>query len=300
VERDEDVRTACFLALDVLRAQFGDELPYKGGLDRGFAFRGHPRVPFLNYQKGIYRAAAQRGPAALSIQTSANSPYDDEEGDDGFIYAYRSGPVDQSDNVALRAAFALQVPIVYFVGTRPGFYRALYPWYVENDMPNQQRVWVSAGKRVGPLDELEPTPIDDPIEKRYAVRNVRVRLHQDRFRWRVIPAYGRRCAICRLHEVSLLDAAHIIEDRDPRGDPEISNGVSLCSIHHRAFDADLVGVSPDYEVHVSQRLLDDEDGPMLDVLKTAEGVRILVPRRSESQPDRERLAARFERFQLAG
>lgn len=296
MERDDDVRAACFAALDVLRAQFGDELPYKGGLDRGFAFRGRLRVPFLNYQKGIYRAAAQGGPAALAIQTSANSPYDDEEGDDGFLYAYRSGSIGQPDNAALRAAFALRVPIVYFVGTRPGFYRALYPWYVEDDMPDQRRVWVSAGKRVGPLDELEPIPINDPIEKRYAVRSTRVRLHQDWFRWRVIPAYGGRCAICRLREVTLLDAAHIVEDRDPRGEPEISNGVSLCSIHHRAYDSDLMGVSPDYEVHVSRRLLEDDDGPMLDVLKTAQGVRIVVPRQPASRPDRERLAARFERF----
>jgi len=295
VERDDNVRAACFAALDVLGAQFGDELPYKDGLDRGFAYRGS-RVPFLNYQKGIYRAAAQRGPAALSIQTSANSPYDDEEGDDGFMYAYRSGSIAQPDNAALRAAFTLQVPIVYFVGTRPGWYRALYPWYVENDMPEELRVWVSAGKRIGPVDELEPIPIDDPIERRYVVRTTRVRLHQDRFRWRVIPAYGTRCAICRLREVSLLDAAHIIEDRDPRGEPAVSNGVSLCSIHHRAFDSDLVGVSPDYEVHVSRRLLDDDDGPMLDVLKGFQGTMIHVPTRTASKPDRERLAARFERF----
>jgi putative restriction endonuclease len=160
------------------------------------------------------------------------------------MYAYRASSIDQPDNAALRAAFALQVPIVYFVGTRPGFYRALYTWYIESDLPDEQRVWVSAGKRVGPLDELEPIPIDDPIERRYAVRTVRVRLHQDRFRWRVVPAYGRRCAICRLREVSLLDAAHIIEDSDPRGEPEISNGVSLCSIHHRAFDNDLVASHP--------------------------------------------------------
>ena len=71
----------------MLRAQFSDEVPYKGGLDRGFAFRGRSRVPFLNFQKGIYRAAAQRGRAALSIQTSAKTPYDDEAVDEGFLYA---------------------------------------------------------------------------------------------------------------------------------------------------------------------------------------------------------------------
>jgi putative restriction endonuclease len=295
VERDEDVRTACFLALDVLCARFGDELPYKAGLDQGFAFRGQ-RVPFLNLQKGIYRAAAQRGPAALSIQTSAKTPYDDEAIEDGFLYAYRAGSIDQPDNRALRAAYTLAVPIIYFVATRPGWYEPLYPHYVTEDRPEERRVLVSVGRRIGPMDELEPVPITDPIERRYAAREVKVRLHQRRFRWIVIPAYREQCAICRLKEVRLLDAAHIVGDPQPTGIPEIQNGLSLCSIHHRAFDQDLVGVSPDYRVHVAKRLLDDEDGPMLDVLKRFQGTIIELPRRSASRPDRERLAARFERF----
>jgi len=73
--RDDDVRSSCFAALDVLCAKHGPDVPYKNDLDAGFAFRGR-RVPFLNYQKGIYRAAAQQGPAALSLNTSYNSPYD--------------------------------------------------------------------------------------------------------------------------------------------------------------------------------------------------------------------------------
>ena len=105
------MRSSCFAALDVLCAKHGPEVPYAGGLDQGFAFRGR-RVPFLNYQKGIYRAAAQRGPAALSVNTSYKSPYDDEETPDGFLYAYRAGAIDQPDNRALRAAHALQVPLV--------------------------------------------------------------------------------------------------------------------------------------------------------------------------------------------
>lgn len=107
--RDEDVRSSCWAALEVLSAQFGEDIPYVGGLDRGFNFRGR-RVPFLNYQKGIYRAAAQRGPAALSILTSRKSPYDDQLTPDGLVYAYRAGAVDQPDNRALRAAFELRVP----------------------------------------------------------------------------------------------------------------------------------------------------------------------------------------------
>ena len=71
--RDDDIRSSCFASLDVLCAKHVPELPYRGALDQGFAFRGR-RIPFLNYQKGIYRAAAQRGPAALSIITSYKSP----------------------------------------------------------------------------------------------------------------------------------------------------------------------------------------------------------------------------------
>jgi len=296
--RDDDIRSSCLAALDVLCAKHGIDVPYKGGLQYGFAFRG-ARVPFLNYQKGIYRAAAQRGPAALSVTTSFNSPYDDEETPGGFRYAYRAGSIDQPDNRALRAAFELQVPLVYFVGTRPGWYRPEWPTFVTEDDPAAQLVTLTPGRMVGPYDEREPTLPGDEIERRYGVREARVRLHQARFRARVLPAYANRCTICRLTETRLLDAAHIIGDADPRGEPAVSNGLSLCSIHHRALDEDLIGISPDYLVQVHPRLRDEKDGPMLAVLNGAHGANIQVPRRRDWRPDRELLAVRFERFQAA-
>jgi hypothetical protein len=88
--RDDDVRSSCLASLDVLCARFGEELPYPRGLSEGFAFRGSS-VPFLSTQKGIFRAAAQQGPAALSIQTSWKSPYGDSEVEAGYLYAYRAG-----------------------------------------------------------------------------------------------------------------------------------------------------------------------------------------------------------------
>jgi putative restriction endonuclease len=295
---DETLRASCFASLDVLCATHGADVPYRGGLDVGFAFRGR-RVPFLSPQKGIFRAAMQEGAAALSINTSSNSPYDDEETPDGFFYAYRSGSIDQPDNRALRAAFAQAVPIVYFIATRPGYYRPEYPAYVIADDPIARRVLVSPGRMVGPVDEREPISVDDPIERRYAVRETRVRLHQARFRGRVLVAYSSRCTICRLKETRLLDAAHIAGDSEGHGEPIIPNGLSLCSIHHRAFDENLVGISPDYEVRVSSRLLDEEDGPMLELLKTFHSRTIELPSRRAWRPDRERLAERFDRFRAA-
>jgi putative restriction endonuclease len=280
--------------LSVLAAEFGEDIPYAGGLARGFPFRG-ARVPFLNYQKGIYRAAVQSGPAALSIQTSAKSPYDDEILPEGFLYAYRAGAIDQPDNRALRIARDLQVPLVYFIGTMPGSYKPVFPCFVTDDDPARRMVTVTPGVLRGPVDEPLPVPIEDPLERRYAVRETRVRLHQRRFRGRVVPAYASQCAICRLKELRLLDAAHILGDVEG-GEPAVSNGLSLCAIHHRAFDQSLVGVSPDYVVHVSRVLREDQDGPMLDLLKHFHGAPLKVPNRAIDRPDRERLEARFARF----
>jgi len=270
-------------------------VPYRGGLDRKFVFRGE-RVPYLTPAKGIFRARAQRGRAALSINTSVDSPYDDEETDDGFLYAYRAGSVDQPDNLALRLAYELQVPIVYFVGTRPGWYKPLFPCYVIEDRRLDRCVLVSKGVMAGPLDDQEPVPVDDPLERRYVVRETRHRVHQARFRGRVVPAYSSQCAVCRLKELKLLDAVHILGDLEECGDAVVANGLSLCSIHHRAFDQDLVGVSADYEVRVSLRLLEDEDGPMLELLKGFHGQSLHVPRSTALRPDRERLAERYDRF----
>lgn len=298
MESDERIRMACFLSLDVLRAKFGDELPFEGGLKEGFLVGGE-RVPFLNRMKGIHRAAVQRGRAALSIQTSWKSPYADRASDEGFIYSYRAGDANQADNRALREAYALQVPIVYFIGTGPGLYQANYPSYVTDDDEAAGEVVVTVGAMAGPIDEPEPVLPSDPIARDYAMREVRVRLHQRRFRNHVLPAYRYQCTVCRLRERRLLDAAHIAADAEPEGAPLISNGLSLCSIHHRAFDQNLVGISEDYRVHVSERLLEDEDGPMLEVLKVAQGSEIVVPRKKEWRPDTELLAKRFASFKAA-
>jgi putative restriction endonuclease len=96
--RDDDVRASCFAQLAILCAEHGDDVPYAGALERGFTFRGR-RVPYLNRQKGIYRAAAQKGPAALSIQTSYASPYGDAVTDEGVVLRRTSiGPSSSSSS----------------------------------------------------------------------------------------------------------------------------------------------------------------------------------------------------------
>ena len=68
-------------------------------------------------------------------------------------------------------------------------------------------------------------------------------------------------------------------------------------IHHAAFDAHLIGLDPEHQIHISDRLLEIHDGPFLELgLKGIAGTLIDRPRRLEDLPDRNRLALQFEQF----
>jgi putative restriction endonuclease len=54
----------------------------------------------------------------------------------------------------------------------------------------------------------------------------------------------------------LLDAAHIIPDNMPEGKSTIENGLSLCKLHHSAYDAFIIGVTPDYVIQVRADILE--------------------------------------------
>jgi putative restriction endonuclease len=140
-------------------------------------------------------------------------------------------------------------------------------------------------------------PPETALERRYALRAVKQRLHQASFREAVITAYNGRCALSGLPESLLLDAAHIVADKDEQfGQPVVPNGIPLSKIHHAAFDAHLIGIDADYRLHVSDRLLGQNDGPMLEALKGLKGGTIHLPVRIKDRPDQDRLAQRFERF----
>ena len=53
-----------------------------------------------------------------------------------------------------------------------------------------------------------------------------------------------------LPEPMLLDAAHIIADKDEGlGQPIVPNGLPMSKLHHAAFDAHLLGIAPDFRLH---------------------------------------------------
>jgi putative restriction endonuclease len=200
---------------------------------------------------------------------------------------------DAAENRWLREAMANGIPFIYFLGTAPGIYRALVPSFVLgwDARTLKARIAFSAD------DESELSPPQTATERRYALRQIKQRLHQASFREAVITAYRGRCALSGLRESVLLDAAHIIEDKnEPLGQPVVQNGIPLAKTHHAAFDAHLIGIDPDFKIHVARRILDQKDGPTLEALKRIHSNRIHLPSRGKDAPDRDRLAVRFGLF----
>ena len=269
----------------------------------GFIFGGE-RIPLVNPQRGIFKPKQMR--FLLSIRTVYPRPggrvwYDDQrlvhrqiyEGDETIDYAFMGRNPEAADNRWLREAFENRIPVIYFLGIAPGRYQPIVPAFISGWNPNDLKASVSFG--IPDQESLQPP--ETTVERRYALRTVKHRLHQISFREAVISAYNRRCAFSRLSEPMLLDAAHIISDRDENlGQPVIPNGIPLSKIHHAAFDAHLIGIDPDYQLHVSDRLLDLKDGPVLEALKGLDGGTIYLPKRTQDRPDRDRLAQRFEHF----
>jgi putative restriction endonuclease len=258
-------------------------------LKPGFVFEGG-RVPLINPQRGIFKPQQMR--FLLSIKTVFPKPggkvwYDDQREVHRQIFAAAA------DNQWLLEAYENQVPIIYFLDIAPGRYQAMLPTFI----PGWDGEALKARVAFGLPNQESLTPPKTALERRYALRTVKQRLHQASFREAVITAYDGRCAVSRLPEPLLLDAAHIVEDNDEQlGQPVVPNGIPLSKIHHAAFDAHLIGIDPDYRLHVSERLLIQRDGPMLEALKHLNGGSIHLPSRIKDRPDRGRLAMRFERF----
>ena len=112
------------------------------------------------------------------------------------------------------------------------------------------------------------------------------------FRQAVMQIYDYTCAVCALNirassGESVTDAAHIIPFSVSYND-DIRNGMSLCRLHHWAFDAGLISVSETYQVVVSPAMT--EHGPTASMLARLHDRQIWLPDGSEYRPAPEALA----------
>ena len=299
-QQDASVRRAAFDWLEAQQAHHGDVLP-RDVLAEGFVWQGQ-RVPLVSAQ-GIFKPRVLPE-IPLTITTSPNGPYEDSFADDHrLLYRYRGTDPRHRDNVGLREAMRRRTPLIYLLGMVPGRYLAVWPVFIVGDNPDALCFTVMADAQDTLVDTVargataERLAESQEARREYITAAIQVRVHQRSFRERVLRAYHDQCAFCRLRHRELLDASHIIADRAEGGDPTVPNGLSLCKIHHTAFDRNFIGVRRDGLIQVRRDILEEHDGPMLQHgLQGLHEQRLHVPRSLRDRPDPDRLAKRFEEF----
>ncbi|MGM0587193.1 MAG: HNH endonuclease [Bacteroidota bacterium] len=289
---DIQIRLAVFNWLRDKKDKFGDVLDRKI-LEKGFEFKGH-KITLVG-QRGIWKPKVMDLP--ISITTVPDGPYNDEiRKDDYLYYRYQGNDPARYDNVWLRECMKNDIPLVYFRGLIPGRYYAAWPMYIVDDFPQDLTFKVAADNQYETTAETEFAKASES-RRAYITANVKQRLHQRGFRERVMKAYQSQCAFCRLKHIELLDAAHIIPDSEEMGDASVNNGLSLCKIHHAAFDQHIIGVTPDYQIKVKEDVLREKDGPMLKHgIQELQDERLILPSSRTAYPDQEALDWRYQQF----
>ena len=86
------------------------------------------------------------------------------------------------------------------------------------------------------------------------------------------------------------------EDEENRTNPQ--NGLCLNVLFHKAYDENLLGISPDYEVFISDQFfgerLKEVDSETMNYFKGFNRHKLILPRRFS--PDRDMLALHFEKY----
>ena len=292
------IRLAVFEWLNALVFKYPDKVIPSKELTENCYYKEERII--LSGAQGIWKPKQMEYP--ISIKSVNNSIYDDTQLDNNLIhYKYRGTDPNFYVNAGLRECMYQKIPLVYLYQVVKGKYLVEWPVYIVADNPKNLTFTIEA--QVNQIDISVPLDtVEEPneLERKYATRQMIQRLHQGTFRERVLEAYREYCAICNLKHRELLDAAHIIPD-NLGGKPVVPNGLSLCKIHHAAFDQNIIGVTPDYKIHVREDILHEIDGPMLKHgIQEMHGNKLILPRSFTSRPNRDWLEERYEIFKKIG
>ena len=215
---------------------------------------------------GIYRGAAgvwvdkkrtrrvAENEAGITVSVlHTGSSYPDDLTNDGLIYHYpntdRPPARDAAEIEATKEAGRLQAPV--FVITYPSLnarLRNVFLGWVEGWDDAREIFLITfdaerPSKLIHEVDEDEEPFQSTDSSNKSAKQQAMARPGQQRFRFKVRLRYGDSCLLCGVNIPELLDAAHI-RPKKYRGSDDPRNGLLLCSLHHRAFDAQMLGIEP--------------------------------------------------------
>ena len=298
---DKHIRAAAFAAIEKISRQWGGQVPWDA-IRMGFQVGGE-RILFANQARGIFKPHQMS--SALSVKTTVprtgrsrwyrDQDLDSLDRDTGLLrYDLARGGRNDPTNRALLATMQRDAPLIYFIGLKPAIYQPIFPVWIKDFKQEEGYALLATADFEVPKVGSANT-VRDSIEASYSRRMTRTRNHQAWFSTRTKAAYQWQCAFSGLPVRELLIGAHIVPDAEG-GPPSVQNGICMSALHHVAFDSHLIGVDPNFRVHVSSQLHDQEDGDLLAAIKDLSGTQLLLPREREDWPGRDFLARRFESF----
>ena len=146
------------------------------------------------------------------------------------------------------------------------------------------------------IEESTAVDLNDLPEGADRVAITRQRVNQQFFHDVVLCSYENHCCITGINNPGLLEACHISswsDDVKNRTNPK--NGLCLNPLFHRAFDRFLFAVTPDFEIVISDQMIDGtEDNSFRNYLGSIKGNKIYMP--EKFSPDPNLLAIHYEQY----
>ena len=223
-----------------------------------------PKRMYACKEASKYRPPTPEG-ALLSVRHD-NEMYAEYLSESGVIYLYPETKDPQTDvaNIcSARQARELELPVFVIVKASKKTSRDVHLGWITDIDDDLKTFYIAFGDE--PPIPIPSTSADEEFELFYREpRNVvsaTVTLRDKRFREAVFARYGASCAFCGICTPEVLDAAHIVSVKSGGIDDPL-NGLVLCALHHRAFDAGLVAIDPN-DLSLRTR----ENGPTLTDLR---------------------------------
>ena len=123
------------------------------------------------------------------------------------------------------------------------------------------------------------------------------------FRQMLTKIYDGQCAMCGLSFEEALDACHIVPWADASAQQRLdpTNGLFLCSVHHKLFDNGWITIGVSGKIYYSDHYASEGYYSGADRAATIElhEVAARLPRVPEHRPSREALKHHHERFKIA-
>ena len=292
---DDLIRLMALQRVRELRDLWGDSIP-ESELAKGFDVQ-RERI-LLKGPQGIFKPR-QLTDGPLTIMSTLSSSYEDELLDDANTLRYDYAPrTREHENEGLKNLMREQKPVILLkqVKERPRpEYMVVAPMFVEGFDDKARQFGMSTRAEIQPAPETEGDLVLREIRRAYGETTVKTRLHQAYFRRDVLSVYRGRCCVCKLRARPLLQGAHILPDSEAAGVASVQNGLALCSLHHAAYDRNIVRIRPDYSIRVERDWITTNDTFAKASLTDFHGKSLTLPTNKLHHPNPDFLDIRFRR-----